>query len=57
LNLSQQRANSVLLYWFNSKEFKSLDEKAKGKLKFWISSNGMSNGQNVDSEGEYTYYS
>ncbi|MBT3726871.1 hypothetical protein HOG21_04135 [bacterium] len=43
LTLSQNRSNSVLNYIFNSNEFRKLSEIDKEKLKFVITSNGMSN--------------
>lgn len=57
LTLSQKRANNVLFYIFNNSSFNDLSIDDKKKMKFWITSNWMSNWKNLDSEGNYIYYS
>jgi dTDP-4-dehydrorhamnose 3,5-epimerase-like enzyme len=46
-----------LFYIFNNSSFNNLSIDDKNKMKFWITSNWMSNWKNLDSEGEYIYYS
>lgn len=57
LNLSQQRANNVLLYIFSNNSYYKLKEENKDKIKFWLTSNWMSNWRNIDSEWHFTYKS
>ncbi len=57
LSLSQKRSNSVLNYIFESNEFKNLAQADKDRLKFIITSNGMSDWKNLDYNWQYTYYS
>lgn len=55
LKLSQERSNAVLWYIFNHPEYIWISEKNKKKLKFWFTSNGMSNGKNLDSSWGFIY--
>ncbi len=57
LKLSQWRANSVVQNIFLNSTFKNFSSKQKQKMKFLFTSNGMSDGKNLDSWGEYIYYS
>lgn len=57
LRLSQERSNAVLWYIFRHSDYKNIDEVNKRKLKFWLTSNGMSNGKNLDSSGRYVFKS
>ncbi len=57
LELSQSRANNVLFYIFENSSFINLWGKDKNKMKFWITSNWMSNWKNLDSNWEFIYYS
>ncbi len=57
LELSQDRSNAVLLYIFNHPNYVWISEENKRKLKFWLTSNWMSNWRNLDEHGEYIYYS
>lgn len=57
LELSQNRSNSVLEYIFKSPTFLALDQNQKEKMKFVLTSNGMSDGKNLDIDWKYTYYS
>jgi outer membrane protein OmpA-like peptidoglycan-associated protein len=55
LELSQQRSNEIIKYIFNNNSFKKLDDTKKEKLKFLITSNGMSNWKNLDKYWTYIY--
>ncbi len=57
LTLSQWRSNSVLQYIFSNNTYKNLNIDDKDKLKFLFTSNGMSDWKNLDTNGEYIYYS
>ena len=57
LNLSQQRANSVMQYIFNHNSYYDLAQNKKNTLKFIFTSNGMSDWKNLDSSWEYVYKS
>ncbi|MFO0763482.1 MAG: OmpA family protein [Candidatus Gracilibacteria bacterium] len=57
LRLSQERSNAVLGYIFSHSDYKNIDEVNKRKLKFWLTSNGMSNGKNLDNNGRYVFKS
>lgn len=48
LDISQERANSVLTYIFNSEYFKSLSEKDKKKFEFMLTSSWFSSWRNLD---------
>lgn len=55
--LSQQRALSVLRYFRKMDIYKKYTEKQKRLLEFWFTSNGLSFGKSLDSNGEYTLIS
>jgi outer membrane protein OmpA-like peptidoglycan-associated protein len=52
--LSQQRSLSVLRYFRSMPSFEKYTEEEKNLLEFWFTSNGLSYGKALDSEGEYT---
>lgn len=52
--LSQQRSLSVLRYFRNMPEFEKYNDKEKKLLEFWFTSNGLSYGKSLDSDGNYT---
>ncbi len=55
--LSQQRALSVLQYIRNMPDYKKYSPEQKRKLEYWLTSNGLSYGKALDSNGDYTYIS
>lgn len=55
--LSQQRALSVLQYIRNTPEYKKYSKEDKAKLEYWLTSNGLSYGKALDSDGNYIYMS
>ena len=55
--LSQQRALSVLEYIRNMPEYKKYSKEQQSKLEYWLTSNGLSYGKSLDSDGNYTYIS
>lgn len=57
LNLSQERANNVLITLFKNPSFIDLPKINKTKMKFWLTSNWMSNWKNLDSDWNYVYLS
>lgn len=57
LELSQDRANNVLYNIFWNEEFLKLSEENKSKMRFWLTSNWMSNWKNLDSNWEFLHYS
>jgi len=57
LTLSQDRSNTVLSYIFNHPNYIWISEENKKKLKFWFTSNGMSNWKNLDSSWKFIYES
>lgn len=52
--LSQQRALSVLRYFRAMPKFQEYTPKQQQLLEFWFTSNGLSYGKSLDSNGEYT---
>ena len=54
IKLSQLRSYSVLEYIRNMDDYQKYDEEQKTKLDFWFTSNGLSYGKAVDSNGDYT---
>ena len=54
VKLSQLRSYSVLEYIKNMASYQTYDEKQRRMLEFWFTSNGLSYGKAVDSNGEYT---
>lgn len=57
LDISQGRANSVLIYLYKNEYFINLSSDDKKKFEFIFTSNGMSNWKNLDNNWEYIYYS
>ncbi len=55
VNLSQDRANSVLNYIFNSPSFLNLNEDDKNRMRYLLTSNGLGFGRALDSDGELVY--
>lgn len=53
IKLSQLRSYSVLEYIKNMPSYQKYSEEEKNKLEFWFTSNGLSYGKAVDSEGNY----
>lgn len=54
IKLSQFRSYSVLEYIKNMPSYQDYSDKQRTKLEFWFTSNGLSYGKSVDSEGQYT---
>lgn len=52
--LSQQRSLSVLRYFRNMPVFEQYSDKEKQLLEYWFTSNGLSYGKALDSDGNYT---
>ena len=52
--LSQLRSLSVLRYFRNMPVYQKYDDNQKKLLEYWFTSNGLSYGQSLDSNGEYT---
>lgn len=57
LDISQERANSVLKYIFNSEYFKNLSESDKKKLEFMLTSSWFSSWRNLDKNWDSSFYS
>lgn len=55
--LSQQRSLSVLRYFRKMPVFEQYTDKEQELLEFWFTSNGLSYGKSLDSEGNYTLLS
>lgn len=55
--LSQQRALSVLQYIRNMPAYKQYSKEQQQILEYWLTSNGLSYGKALDSDGNYTYIS
>lgn len=53
LRLSQERANSVLTYIFNSNYYKNLSLKDKRNIEFLLTSSWFSNWRSLDKNGNY----
>lgn len=53
LDMSQDRANSVLQYIFHSEYFANLSEEKRKNFEFIFSATGFSNGKNLNTEGEF----
>lgn len=54
IKLSQLRSYSVLEYIKNMPSYQDYSDLQRTKLEFWFTSNGLSYGKSVDSEGQYT---
>jgi len=54
VKLSQLRSYSVLEYIKNMPSYQDYSEEERTKLEFWFTSNGLSYGKSVDSNGRYT---
>ncbi|SEV99532.1 OmpA family protein [Prevotella aff. ruminicola Tc2-24] len=54
IKLSQLRSYSVLEYIKNMPFYQQYTDDQRAKLEFWFTSNGLSYGKAVDSNGEYT---
>lgn len=54
IKLSQLRSYSVLEYIKNMPSYQEYSDEQRTKLEFWFTSNGLSYGKSVDSEGQYT---
>lgn len=54
IKLSQLRSYSVLEYIKNMPFYQNYTDEQRTKLEFWFTSNGLSYGKAVDSDGEYT---
>ena len=52
--LSQLRSLSVLRYFRNMPVYQKYDDNQKRLLEYWFTSNGLSYGKSLDSNGEYT---
>ena len=57
IRLSQSRANSVLAYILASEAYTTLIQEDQDKLRFWLTANGLGNGQAIDESGEYVFFS
>lgn len=57
IRLSQSRANAVLAYTLSSDAYTGLEKEDQDKLRFWLTANGLGNGQAVDDSGEYVFVS
>jgi len=55
--LSQQRSLSVLRYFRKMPVFEQYTDKEQQLLEYWFTSNGLSYGKSLDSEGNYTLLS
>ena len=54
VKLSQLRSYSVLDYIRSMPSYQAYSDKEKTLLEFWFTSNGLSYGKSIDSNGEYT---
>lgn len=57
IDISQDRANAVLTYIFNSEYFQKLSEQNKKKMEFMLTSSWFSNWRNLDKNGDSIYNS
>jgi outer membrane protein OmpA-like peptidoglycan-associated protein len=57
VQLSQDRARSVLGYLRDLGCYKNLSEKDKNQLQFWVTANGLSYGRTLDNNRELTIFS
>lgn len=55
--LSQQRSLSVLRYFRSMPAFENYTDKERQLLEYWFTSNGLSYGKSLDSDGRYTILS
>ena len=55
--LSQERSLSVLRYYRNMQQFKTLEWKDRHTLEFWLTANGLSYGKALDDNGEFEFKS
>lgn len=55
--LSQRRSLSVLRYFRSLPAFNEYTDEQKRLLEYWFTSNGLSYGKSLDSDGEYTIHS
>ncbi len=57
VELSQKRSNAVLAYFLSHPYYRELGDDTKNRLRFWLTSNGLSYGKALDSNKEYVYNS
>ena len=57
IQLSQQRAYSVLAFALNSGAYASLPPEEQSEVKFWLTANGLGNGRAIDVDGNYVHES
>ena len=57
LMLSQARATEVVWYFRRMRYYRRLDRSKKGKLRFWLTANGLSSGRTLDRNKKLTYES
>lgn len=55
IELSQDRANSVLRFILNNKYYQSVPDETKNLIKFWMTSNGLGNGRAIDINGNFVH--
>ena len=55
--LSQQRALSVIRYIRSMPQYNKYSVDEKNRLEFWLTSNGLSYGRALDSDGKYVWVS
>lgn len=53
--LSQNRALNVLRYFRSMDAFQKYSEEEKKQIEYWLTSNGLSYGKSLDSDGKYTF--
>jgi outer membrane protein OmpA-like peptidoglycan-associated protein len=54
VKLSQDRTRNVMKFLFNTPYYESLNNTEKGRLKFWLTANGLSYGRTLDKYGHLT---
>ena len=57
MKLSQDRARNVMAFLRNQQYFTNLRPEEKGRLQYWLTSNGLSYGRTVDSEYNLSFKS
>ena len=55
IRLSQDRADSVLGYILSEPSYLKLPQSEQDQIKFWLTANGLGNGREIDSDGNYVF--
>ncbi len=57
VQLSQERAYSVLNYFYHMDSYNNYSKQEKEQLQYWLTANGLSFGRSLDNEGNLTFES